>query len=236
MATKAFSAIRGKRLRLTELDDFGRIVSTSRQIATEGFVTLNLSPQVEEGDDIVVRNASGAICVNERANPSFTGFDVEIEFCDVNPSLLSIVTNSEVYEDYEGDEAGFTVPEGEISGRFALELWTGIAGVASGGEGDEPSGYLLLPFVAQGTLGDLEVGGEDAITFSLSNSGTRGGNQWGVGPYDVLNDSGEAAPLPEALDPMDHLLMIETLIAPPPSATDPELVNGSDDGGDESGE
>lgn len=234
MVTKAFTAIRGKRIRLTELDDFGRITPTSRQIATSGFVTLSLSPQVEEGDDIVVRNAAGAICVNESSNPSFTGFDVEIEFCDVNPSTLSIVTNSEEYEDYEGDASGFTVPEGEIAGRFALELWTGIAGVASADVDTEPSGYLLLPLVAQGTLGDLEVGGEDAITFSLSNSGTRGGNQWGTGPYDVLSDSGTPAPLPEALDPLDHLLMIETSIAPPPSDAQPELVSAA--GGDPVGE
>lgn len=234
MNTKAFTAIRGKRIRLTELDAFGRLTAGARQIATSGFVTLSLSPQVEDGTDIVVRNAAGAICVNERTNPSFTGFDVEIEFCDVNPSTLSIVTNSEEYMDYEGDISGFTVPEGEIAGRFALELWTGLAGVASGEEGTEPSGYLLLPLVAQGTIGDLEVGGEDAITFSLTNSGTRGGNTWGVGPYDVLSDAGTPAPLPEALDPLDHLLMIETSIAPPPTDTQPELVTAV--GGGASGE
>lgn len=225
MPTKDFTPIRGKRIRITELDECGRIVEGARSMVTDGFVTVTLSPQVEDGTEITVRNANGALCVNERGNPTFTGFEVEIEFCEVNPTTMSIVTNAEEYEDYAGDIAGFTVPEGEISGKFAFELWTGVSGVACGDEGAEASGYLLLPLVANGTIGDLEIGGEDAITFSLSNSSTRGGNDWGVGPFDVLLDeSSEAAPLPEPLDPMDHLLMVETFVSPPASSTEPVPV------------
>lgn len=229
MPTKAFTPIRGKRIRITELDECGNILPSARSIVTDGFVTVSLSPQVEDGTEITVRNANGALCVNERGNPTFTGFEVEIEFCEVNPSTVAMITNAEEYEDYAGDVAGFTVPEGEIAGRFAFELWTGIAGVACGDEGAEASGYLLLPLVANGTIGDLEIGGEDAITFSLSNSSTRGGNSWGVGPFDVLLDgageTAEAAPLPEPLDSLDHLLMVETFVAPPPSATEPVTVS-----------
>lgn len=225
MATKSFTPIRGKRIRVTQLDECGAILPTSQQIVSEGFVTVSLSPQVEDGTEIQVRNANGALCVNERGNPTFTGFEVEIEFCDVDPSLISFVTNSEDYEDYAGDIAGFTVPEGEITGKFALELWTGIAGVACGDDGAEASGYMLLPLVNAGTLGDLEIGGEDAITFSLANSTTKGGNTWGVGPYDVLlDDTEEPAPLPEPLDEKDHLLMVETFVAPPAPTDSPEVV------------
>lgn len=236
MPTKTLTPIRGKRIRVTELDECGAIIASSRQAVTEGFVTVTLSAEVEDGTEIVVRNANGAICVNELGNPSFKNFGLEIEFCEVNPAILAMVTNGEEYENYAGDIAGFTVPEGEISGKFALELWTGVAGVACGDDGAEASGYLLLPLVAAGTLGDLEVGGEDAITFSLANSTTKGGNTWGVGPYDVMLDGGDPeadppvagapAPLPTALDSMDHLLMVETFVAPPPSADDPTPVNG----------
>lgn len=228
MATNAFTPIRGKRIRVTELDECGRILPSARSMVTDGFVTVTLSPQVEDGTEITVRNANGAICVNERGNPSFTGFEVEIEFCEVNPSTVAMITNAREYENYGGDVAGFAVPEGEISGRFAFELWTGVAGVACGDEGDEASGYLLLPLVANGTIGDLEIGGEDAITFSLSNSMTKGGNAWGVGPFDVLLDgtgeAGVASPLPEPLDPNDHLLMVETFVAPPVSSVEPVTV------------
>lgn len=229
MPTKVITPIRGKRIRVTQLDDCGAIVASSTQIVSSGFVTVTLSPQVEDGTDIQVRNANGALCINERGNPTFTGFDVEIEFCEVNPSVITMVTNAEDYEDYAGDIAGFTVPEGEITGKFALELWTGIAGVACGADGAEASGYMLLPLINAGTLGDVEIGGEDAITFTLTNSSTRGGNTWGVGPYSVLYDntipeSPVASPLPEALDPLDHFLMIETLVTPPADTSEPTPV------------
>lgn len=81
---------------------------------------------------------------------------------------------------------------------------------------DEASGYLLLPYVRAGVLGDIEMGGEDAVTFSMTGSTTRGGNGWGVGPYDVVYDETTApAPLPTALDPLDHLLMMDTGLAVP---------------------
>ena len=205
-----FTPIRGKKIRVTELDECGKILATSKYLVTDGFVTVTLTPNVEDGTSIQVRKASGAMCVNEQGNPSFSNFGVELEFCGVNSELLPMVSNAEEYE-----TTGFTVPEGEMTGRFALELWTGIAGVACGSTG-EASGYLLLPLVASGTLGDVTVSGEDAITFSLTNAYTKGGNTWGKGRFKVVAGSGGSADvLPTALDSLDHLLMTYTEVAPP---------------------
>ena len=91
------------------------------------------------------------------------------------------------------------------------------------GEGaEEAGGYLLLPFVQAWVLGDLEIGSENSIDFSMTGAATRGGNGWGVGPYNVLLDPttppAVPAPLPTALSPADHLLIMDTGLAPPPSA------------------
>jgi len=223
MATHCFIPLLGKRLRVTELDSCGAVPTAATQLATDGFVTMTLSSEVEEGTEIIVRKASGALCVNEKQADSFKRFTVEIEFCGVNPSLLALVTNAEEYVDGE-DVIGFTVPEGEILKWFALELWTGLSGVVCAPGTEEASGYILLPFVTAGVLGDIEVTGEDAITFTMTGAATKGGNAWGVGPYDVYNAAGVAGPLPEAIDPFDHLLMIETNMAPPPEACDPAPV------------
>lgn len=229
MPTKCFTPILGKRIRVTELDDCGRVTPTSRSIVTDGFITVSLSSEIEDGTEILVRNAAGAICVNEKQADSFKRFNVELTFCGVNPSLLAMVTNAKEYEDYAGDVAGFTVGEGEMTGKFALELWTGLAGQACGDGGNEASGYMLLPLVNAGTIADLEVGGEDAINFGLTNSTTKGGNTWGVGPFDVVRDETDAAaPLPTAIDGMDHLLLVDTELAPPPSACEPVVVPAGD--------
>lgn len=228
MATHCFIPMLGKRLRATELDLCGGIEPDAQFIVTDGFINITLSSEVEEGAEIIIKKASGALCVNEKLSDSFKRFTAEIEFCGVNPSLLGIVSNATPYLDYAGDVAGFTVREGSIDKRFALELWSGLSGTAClPGQVDEASGYFLLPFMTAGVLGDITMDGENAVTFSLTGSATRGGNTWGVGPYlTVREEDGTMAVLPEALDPLDHLLMIDTALAPPPSSCDPMPVAG----------
>jgi hypothetical protein len=155
-----------------------------------------------------------------------------MEFCGVNPSLLGLVSNATPYEDYAGDVAGFTVSEGELNKWFALELWLGISGNVCAPGAEEASGYMLLPFVVGGVLGDIAIDGENAVTFSLTGAVTKGGNTWGVGPYNVLMDTTDPlvpvpAPLPSALDAYDHLLLIDTAVAPPPESCDPLPVAGA---------
>ena len=228
MTTHCFIPLLGKRMRVTEVDSCGIILPDANQLSTDGFITVNLSSEVEDGTEIIVKKASGALCVNERQASSFKRFNVEMEFCGVNPSLLGMVSNATPYQDYGGDDAGFTVAEGELNKWFALELWLGMSGQVCAPGTEEASGYMLLPFVVGGVLGDISIDGENAVTFSLTGAVTRGGNGWGVGPYNVLMDAtvppGVAAPLPTALDPYDHLLLIDTAVAPPPEACDPAPV------------
>lgn len=222
MSTHIFIPVLGKRIRATILDACGAYPApgtADSALATDGFVSVSLSSEVEDGTEITKRKADGSLCVNERMSSSFKRFNVEIEFCGVNPALLSIVSNVTPYEDYNGDIAGFTVAEGELTKRFALEVWTGLSGQACNAGDDEASGYILLPFVQAGVLGDIEITGEDAVTFTMTGGFTRGGNAWGSGPYKVVyNAGGTAAYLPTALDPLDHLLMMDTGLALPPSS------------------
>lgn len=224
MATHRYIPLLGKRIRVTVVDQCGALPTAGTSdavVATDGFISINLSAEVEEGAEILVKKASGALCVNEKRSDSFKRFNVEIEFCGVHPALLSLVSNAEPYEDHSGDLAGFTVPEGEMTKAFALELWTGLSGQVCQPGAEEASGYGLLPFIQSGVLGDITIDGENAVTFSLTGAYTKGGNQWGVGPSDVLMDETDApAPLPTALDPYDHLLFMDTALAPPPDSSE----------------
>lgn len=226
MASHCMIPMLGKRIRVTELDECGAVVlGTARSVVTDGFINVTISSETEDGTEILVRNAAGNICVNEKLADSFKRLTLEIEFCGVNPDLLSIVSNAEPYEDYAGDVAGFTVPEGEMNKRFSFELWTGLAGQAClPGQTGEASGYLLLPFVQAGVLGDITIDGENQATFSITGAYTKGGNVWGVGPFDVVYDDATPTPaaskLPTALDPFDHMLLIDTAVTPPPVACD----------------
>lgn len=220
MATRCFTPLLGKRMRATTLDYCGNVPAPEAEdafVATDGFISVNLTSEVEEGTEIITRKADGSLCVNEMTDASFKRFNVEMEFCGVNPDLLTIVSNANPYMIGE-DTAGIVIPEGTLAKRFAFELWTGLAGQACEPGVEEASGYMLLPFVSGGVLGDITVDGENAVTFTLTGAFTKGGNGWGVGPFDVIDTSGTSGPLPTALDPLDHFLLVETNLAPPPSA------------------
>ena len=223
MTTHCIIPLLGKRLRVLPQDSCGRTPDGAQYIATDGFVSITLSSEVEDGAEIIVRKASGALCVNEKRANSFKRFTVELHFCGVNPGLLGITTNAKPYVDgYSGDTIGYTVPEGEINKFFSLELWTGLSGGACEPGAEEASGYILLPLVAAGVLGDIEITGEDAIDFSMTGAYTKGGNGWGTGVFDVvLDETGQPAPLNPGVDPFDHFLMIDTGLTPPPESCEP---------------
>lgn len=223
MSTHCFTPILGKRIRITRLDSCGRFPAAATAdsfIVTDGFITVSISTEVEDGTEIIQKNAAGALCVNERFSNTFKRLNLEIEMCGVNPGVLSLTTNAKLYEDYAGDNAGFTMAEGPIEKWFGFELWTGLSGLPCSDDTTEvPSGYMVLPFVAAGTINNLEIGGENAINVSMTGAYTKGSNNWGVGLFDtVYNESSAAAKLPTALDPLDHFLLMDTGLAFPPAS------------------
>lgn len=221
MANHVFIPVRGKRVRIVELDSCGRPIEDGNYLVSDGFISVAASAVVEEGAEVTQRKFTGALCVNEKFADSFKRFTVTMEFCGVNPALLTLVTNASGYEDHAGDMAGFTVAEGDIEKWFALELWSGLSGAGCAEGVEEASGYFLLPFLAAGTPGDITVDGENAVTFSMQGAYTKGGNAWGTGMFPVVYDGVSEAPavLPTALDPLDHLLVIDTGV-PAPEITD----------------
>jgi len=221
MATKTFKPIFGKRIRVSQVNPSGAPIAgpAGKNVSTDGFVTLTISAEIEEGTEILQKNASGNLCVNEKNSDSLKFLGLEMEFCGVNPSLLAIMTNAEEYVNAAGDVIGFTVPEGDLEKYFALELFTGLSGYVND-EGDSySSGYFLLPFVAAGVLSEITVDGENAVTFTMSGARTKGGNAWGFGPYEI---TGTGAGLPTALDPFDHLLIMLTGAPVPAVSEEPE--------------
>src|ERR671924_37857 len=93
MATQCFRSIQGLALRVTRLDDCCRpVTGTTCDFATsESFVTLNLSAEIEEPDEFIVKLANGKLCINETGCATLKRFNVEIEICNANPDLFEII-------------------------------------------------------------------------------------------------------------------------------------------------
>jgi hypothetical protein len=218
MVTRCASYVRGRMMRATLLDECGNVVFGDESVVTsKGFVSVGYTANIDDGTEINLPNAGGERCVYAAAVPAFLSYTVEITFCNVDPDLYAMLTGQRVLVDALGDVVGFTMDSAvsALDSSFALEVWAGSTGgtCASGATGNY--GYLLLPFVQGGVLGDFTIE-NDAVTFTISNATTKDGNMWGVGPYNVVLGVGAVpSPLADPLLSTDHLALLLTGVAPP---------------------
>jgi hypothetical protein len=230
MGSRQFPLVRGRRMRVTRLDGCGRpVYGACGQVVTEGFISVALSAVINEGEAITVTTASGKTCVSDQPTPEFQGYTAELTFCDVDPDLFALITGQESVLDAQGDVVGFRMNADvdlDASG-FALEVWAGVPGVACDPNAPapgsaaallEPAGYLLLPFLKGGVLGDFTIENA-AVNFTVTGAATKGGSGWGVGPYDVVTDgAGNPSPLLTPITSGDHL-HVQYVEVPAPHGT-----------------
>jgi len=220
-----FSLIRGKALRVTKLDGCGnRVLGPQSVVVTDGFTTVAYTANTTQGDAISVTNAAGKECVSDTPPPEFTGYTVNLTFCQVEPYLFTLLTGQEVVLSADGTSAVGIDIDTQVSldgTGFALETWSSVPTGACAG-GAQSYGYLLLPFLQGGILGDFTVENA-AITFTVQGAITKDGNAWGVGTYDVvLDDTDTPGPLNTALSTTNHLHLELTQVAPPaPDGVEP---------------
>lgn len=212
-AGKPWAPIRGKRMRLTRLSDsLTPVVGTATTGVSDGFVSVKITPEYDDGDKIQLKNANGDYCINEIPTPVLTGVGAEIQFCGVNADYLSMITNFDTVLDFETAAVGLRMSGGvEVTGGYALEVWTGL----SGGGGSE-FGYLLLPALKGGKIGEFTIENGNA-TFTVTSNSSEG-SKWGTGPYMVVG-SGTLGATPSklltAIGAKDHIHLQRTTLAPP---------------------
>lgn len=223
MATECIAVVRGKRIRVTQLDECGAPDLAGSYVTSDGFVTATLSVEVEAGEEIIVKNADGRFCINEKSDDAIKRLNVEIDWCQVDPDLISIITGSPVELDGE-DSVGFRIKEGTVDAKWALEIWTGLAGGQC--EGDPCFGYLLVPFVAGSVLtGDVTV--QNGETTFQTGGFTKGGSEWGVGPWNVIGTPGAEGPLDVAIAADEHALLRKVCVPPPAAVCGAQAIPGS---------
>lgn len=215
---KCFSLVRGRAMRVTKLDGCGNPVpGVGSTIVSDGFVSVALTANTEEGTTISVQNAAGKTCILDEPCPTFTGYSVEVSFCMVDPGLFAMMAGQKSVLDSTGAAVGFQMDSAidACESGFALELWSNVpAAACEAGATQGQFGYMLVPFLRGGVLGDFTVA-NDAINFTLSGANSKDGNGWGSGPYDVIDDGTGPAPLLDPLPSTNHLHMQLTTVPPP---------------------
>jgi hypothetical protein len=205
-------------MRVTDVDFQGRpIQGEDSVIVTNGQISVAFTGNIAEGEVIEGVNGNGDRCWFEPADPSFSGYNIDATFCNVDFALFKKLTGHDVVLNDDGTivgiEEGSTVVLSNVN--FALELWTGAKSDTAprdGAEGDW--GYILTPFVRGGTISDITV--ENAgITFGVTGMTTKKGNNWGSGPYLVDLVGGVAAPLFQPVKKTAFRRITTVEIAPP---------------------
>lgn len=216
-----FKPLQGESMRVTRLDECGNPeYGDCAYAVSDGYVQAVLTPNVEEGERFLQRNAKGNAIVNQRSKPVLNWYDVSIQFQEVDPELFTIITGLTPYLDDQDRVIGFPVTASTFAtANFALEIWLGNAEAeCAPGDVFPFFGYQLLPWVVEGALAEDFTIANGLITFTVAGR-TREGTPWGTGPYDVVRDSeGEAMELYEAIPTDTHNLTIWTQLAPPEPA------------------
>src|SRR4030066_883000 len=158
MTTTCFSVVRGKRVRVTELDSCGTPVIGGAFVVSDGFIQVALTAELEKGDEFIQKNANGALCINERDPDSLKRLNVTVDWCQVDPDIINLITGAPVEVDggSGGDVVGFRIQEGAADTNWGLEVWTGLGGDQCT-DGDVSYGYVLVPFITGATLGDITI-------------------------------------------------------------------------------
>lgn len=217
--SKCFSLVRGRAMRVTRLDGCGaRVLGPDSQVTSDGFISIALTANTDEGETISITNAAGKVCILDEPCPTFTGYGVEVEFCGVDPALIDLLTGQPIVLDAAGElGVGFrmnTAIDACDSG-FALEVWSNVPAAACDPGSGTAYGYFLIPFLKAGIIGDFTIA-NDAVNFTMTGSNSKDGSGWGVGPYDVTRDeSNLPGPLNLAIDANDHLHVELVTVAPP---------------------
>lgn len=187
MATKKLRSIKGRRLRLTALDECGAPDTTSAcgSIVTSGFISVTWSDEIESGEEYTQKNAWGDFCIAEKDGDRVKWTNVTISLCEVDPEILVMVGGALPNENAAGDIVGafFTQMPNPLS--FAIEVWTKKAGndACAPGGGDPEWGYFAGFNVRNGMLdGDVTI--ENApMTLTLKGELYTANEAWGTGPY-----------------------------------------------------
>jgi hypothetical protein len=212
-----FAPVRGRVMRATRVDGCGRaICGPCSVVVSKGWVSVEHSPQVDDGEEINVVNAAGETCVLEPACPTMTGIEVTINFCQVDTDLFAMITGQDPLQNEAGENVGFDYGDIPCSTGFALETWLGINNPAGcdGASGGAEYGYQVLPWITSARLGDWTIENA-AVTFSITAT-ARSGHGWGRGPYDVQEYlDGTAGPLFTPIAPEKFGRLIKTTVAPP---------------------
>ena len=213
--------IKGTHLRIVEVDSCGIPVTgtSGLVVVTKGFVSVEMEPDYEDGEEFFERTADGTPCVNQKDDPTLKRLALTIQMCEVNVSGMSYIMSArELITGTPTTGTGFAVAEGNPTNRFSLEVWQEVAGAgACDASGAQRYIYNAWPNVGATQLGTYTI--ENGRSVLEITSETRGA----AATWDTLVGE-DWLPSGESVDTDEHWVWNVTTTAPPTIACDPTTL------------
>lgn len=222
MPSRCYTPFKVPRVRVTKLNSCGLPITGCSTVVSDGIISIGMTKEYEDRQEFFVKNGDGVFCVAETNPPVLKWINLELTFCNVDPEMFNIMSAEPLVMDDAviPNATGFSTEEGSAANaNFAFEGWTRLSG--NGGvacSGGVEYGYVLFPWVVEGTIGDITFE-NGAANFTLSGR-THRDSPWGLGPYFVDysdNPAGSTTPI-RLLTPIgsrQHHRMFTTRLAPP---------------------
>ena len=211
MVAQCVSPIQARVARLIKLDVCGNPVTgaSSAVVSTNGFISINPSPQYQDGEEHTQRRADGSLCVYKKDPSELTRVDLEINWCVLDPDALVVITGERLLTTNTVTGTGVVYGEGQLTSRFSLEVWQPVVG-AGACDASGAQQYVYWAF--------MNVGNSKINDFTFENAPfqfTTVSETDGVGPL-WLSRAGATTWLGDnTLETGDHFLHNITTGTPP---------------------
>lgn len=212
MADQSAVPIKGRVARFIQLDVCGNPVTgaSGLQVITKGFISVQIAPQYEDGEQQRQKLADGSLCVDDNDPNELTNADLTILLCGVCPSIAQIVSGARLLgtgAPVTGTGAAYS--EGLVTNRFSLEVWQNVTGR---GACDPTTGAQKYVYWAFPNMGNTKIGTSTienaALTMELTAQTDNVGVLWGDGP-------GTLGPWAPTFIDGEHWMWNITTVAPP---------------------
>lgn len=213
MVAQAATPIKGRIIRIMKLDACGNIVTgaSSAMVVADGFISVQATPQYEDGTEFTKKRADGALCVNQKDPSQLKRVELESAWCIIDPDVRVIIDGARLLTTGATGTGAF-FSDSLTTNRFSLEIWQNVAGRnACNAAGLQQYVYWAFPNVGNAQVNDFTVE-NDALEFSETSETMSAGTIWGTYPTAAPPNSYLSS---NAFASNEHYAYNITTVAPP---------------------
>lgn len=184
MANLCRAQVQACAIRVARLEDDGTPdVGSNNLYVSAALTSLTITPEIETGDEFIVKNACGSICVNYKDCDRTKRYTTEINLCTPDPELHELMAGGVVLTN--GSAVGWGAPylnDPVCPNGVSVEVWTKQITTGNAQDPDLPYARWIFPRM---TLSPGARTFENGPVLSSFSGDLKENENWGNGP---LND------------------------------------------------